>query len=135
MPTRELLKRLLPVTDWRKIPKKDKNKKMVWIYFIDKRTNVRSKKFIKAWFISYQEDENNVLLRFPNSAFFKKYKGKDKIYVDPQSLYMKDLKVMVKGYKKDKKEGKKPKPLSITPPKRKSKSKKKKGGKKILLNF
>ena len=76
-----------------------------------------------------------MLLRFPNSAFFKKFKGKDKIYVDPETLYMKDLKVMVKGYKKpvgDKK--KKPKPLSITPVKKKRKSKKK-GGKKILLNF
>lgn len=127
MPSRELLRRLESVTDWRKIPKKDKNKKMLWIYFKDGR------KFIRAWFITYQEEDNNVLLRFPNSAFFKKYKGKDKIYVDPELLYKKDMKVMVKGYVAkpiDKKSKKKPKPLPPTPV-----NKKKRGGKKILLKF
>lgn len=133
MPSRELLKRLELVTDWTKIPKKDKSKKMLWIYFIDDRENKRSKKFVKAWFISYKEEDKYVLLRFPNSAFLKKFKGKDKIYVDPNTLYKKDMKGMVKGWKpkeddKKSKKKKKPRPLTPTPPR-------KRGGKKILLNF
>ena len=46
MVKRELLNRLVSVTDWRKIPKKDKNKKMSWVYFKDTRKNEKSKKFI-----------------------------------------------------------------------------------------
>ena len=88
---RELINRLEVVTDWTKIPTKDKVGKTLWIYFKDGR------KFIRAWFITYQDEDKNVLLRFPNSAFLKKYKGKDKIYVDPTLLYKKDMKKMVKG--------------------------------------
>ena len=93
MPTRELIKRLVEIKEWENIPKKDKNKKTTWIYYRNGR------KYNKALFIAYQKDEDNVLLRFPNSAFFKKYKSRDKIYIDSSSMYIKDMKRMVKGWK------------------------------------
>ena len=140
MPTRELLRRLKLVDDWTKIPKKDKSKKMLWIYFKDNHVNPASRKMSKAWFISIQDEKplkdicenykGNVLLRFPNSAFFKKYKGKDKIYVDPDQLFKKDLNKMVKSApkKKSKKKSKK----KIVKSKKKTR---KRGGKKIMLKF
>lgn len=135
MPTRELIKRLVEIKEWNKIPKKDKASKKVWVYFRKER------KYERAWFIAYQEDvdikgmcdayKGNVLLRFPNSAFFKKFKGKDKIYIDPTLMYIKDMKQMVKGWKPAKKEEVKKDKKKLV---RKLRSKKK-GGKKILMNF
>ena len=94
MITREIVNRLKEITKWKNIPKKDKNKKILWIYF-EARPGVRAKnsrKYMKALFIAYQEEKglkemckeytSNVLLRFPG----KKYTGKDKIYVDSEVL-------------------------------------------------
>lgn len=128
------MNRLVEIKEWDKIPKKDKSGKMLWVYF------KTGRKFNRAWFISYQEDKDvkdmcdaylgNVLLRFPNSAFFKKFKGKDKIYIDPDTMYIKDMKKMVKGWKPKVVEEKKESKKKVS----KKKSKKKSGGK-ILLKF
>lgn len=110
MPSRELMRRLVEIERWNKIPKKNKSKKSLWIYYKSGRT------YKKGLFIAYQEEEGlkdmcegkyegNILLRVPGSVFFKKYKGKDKIYVDPDDVYVKDMKAMVKGYKKPNKKG------------------------------
>ena len=110
MPTRELMRRLVEIERWNKIPKKTRTKKTMWIYYKSGRT------YKKGMFISYQEDEalkdmcagkykGNVLMRVPGGVYFKKYKGKDKIYVDPKDVYIKDMKGMVKSYKPVKKGG------------------------------
>lgn len=133
MPTREILNRLVEINNWDKIPKKNKLKKTTNVYYKNNR------KMVKAIFIAYQEDEDikqmcsgkykgNVLLRFPNSIYIKKFVGKDKLYIDPQDMFQKDLKKMISGWKK---------PLLQTTPTHKSQKKKstKKTGGKIMFTF
>ena len=104
MPTRELINRLVEITNWDNIPKVNKSGKKLWIYYKKGRT------YGRGIYINYQYDEGlkdmcegkykgNVLLKIPNGVFFKKYKGKDKIYVDPDTMYIKYMKKMSKGYK------------------------------------
>lgn len=131
--SREVVKRLLKVDKWDKIPLTNKNKKKPMIYY-----NISGSKYQKSIFISYQEDKvikemcneykGNILLKLPWAGYFKKYKGKDIIYIDPNDFYIKDIKKMVRGWKREKKIKKEKKS------KKKVKKKVKKGGN-ILLKF
>ena len=104
--SREVVKRLLKVDKWDKIPLQNKYKKKPMIYYKSK-----SKGYLKSIFISYQEDKvikdmcdeykGNILLKLPWAGYFKKYKGKDIIYIDSNEFYIKDIKKMVKGWKKN----------------------------------
>lgn len=139
MPTRELMSRLVEIQKWDKIPSKSKNGKSLWIYYNAGRT------YKKGLFISYQEDRDikemcekykgNILLRVPGGVYFKKYKGKDKIYIDPETVYIKDMKAMVRGWKKDKPKMKpvKSKKKSTVNKRNKKSSNSKSGG--TLLKF
>ena len=130
--SREVVKRLLKVDKWDKIPLQNKYKKKPMIYYKSKR-----KGYLKSIFISYQEDKvikemcdeykGNILLKLPWAGYFKKYKGKDIIYIDSNEFYIKDIKKMVKGWKKNVEKKKEDK-------KRKKRVKKgKKGG--VLMKF
>jgi hypothetical protein len=135
MPSRELMNRLVEINNWKNIPKVDKYGKKVWLYYKSGRT------YKRGIFISYQEDEalkdmckgvyqGNVLLRVPSRTFFKKFKGRDKIYLDPNEFYIKDMKKMVRGYKPKSKEEK-----SVSKSKKGRVSRSRKGGNNVLLNF
>ena len=130
MPSKDILDRLVQIDNWDCIPRKCKTKKCTWIYF---RCKPPRRKFTKAIFISYNPDEKTLLCRFPGSAFVKKTKGIDKIYIDPDNITCKDMKKICKGYKSPLKNDLKTKTVKKT--NRKFKDSKKKPKKKMLIKF
>ena len=128
MPSKEILDRLVQIDNWEHIPRKCKTKKCSWIYF---RAMPPRRKFVKAIYISYKPEEKTLLCRFPGSAFVKKTKGVDKIYIDPVTTLSKDMKKMCKSYK--------PKAIDQGKTTKKStkrfKPSKKKPKKKMLIKF
>lgn len=134
MPTREEISRLTVIQNWDKIPKKNKKGKNPTIYIKNGR------KYIKMILIAYQDDQDvkdmcgdnykgNVLLRYPGGAYKKVFKGKDQIYIDWTTVYIKDMKKMVRGWRVPIKKVKENNP----PSSRKKKSKKK--NPRVLLDF